>query len=108
MFLVLNAKRYSFKNDDGELVEGTTLQYLDPEEEVQEANRRGAEVLTITAPVDFFDQLHTLPGSYDLNFRQRPGKNGRPTLAVTSARFSESVNLGQIQSSFSDGRSSTV
>lgn len=87
MFLVLNAKRYSFKNDDGEQVEGTTLQYLEPGELVAEENRRGAEVLTITAPVDFFGQLSTLPGLYDLNFRQRPGKNGRPTLTVTSARF---------------------
>jgi len=87
MFLVLNAKRYSFKNDDGEQVEGTTLQYVEPGELVEEENRRGAEVLTITAPVDFFGQLHTLPGLYDLAFRQRPGKNGRPTLTVTSARF---------------------
>lgn len=93
MFLVLNAKRYSFNNDDGEKVEGTTLQYLDPSEEVQELNRRGAEVLTITAPVDFFDQLHTLPGIYDLAFKQRPGKNGRPTLVVTAARFLDSASL---------------
>lgn len=94
MFLVLNAKRYSFKNDDGEQVEGTTLQYLEPGELVDESNRRGAEVLTITAPVDFFDQLPTLPGVYDLGFRQRPGKNGRPTLAVTSARFLSGAELG--------------
>lgn len=93
MFLVLNAKRYSFSNDDGEKVEGTTLQYLEPGELVAEENRRGAEVLTITAPVDFFDQLSTLPGLYDLNFRQRPGKNGRPTLTVTSARFLSSSEL---------------
>lgn len=94
MFLVLNAKRYSFANDEGEKVEGTTLQYLEPGELVAEENRRGAEVLTITAPVDFFDQLPTLPGIYDLNFRQRPGKNGRPTLAVTSARFLSGAELG--------------
>ena len=93
MFLVLNAKRYSFKNDDGEQVEGTTLQYLDPSEEVDEANRRGAEVLTITAPVKFFDELHTLPGLYELVFKQRPGKNGRPTLTVTTARFLDSASL---------------
>lgn len=94
MFLVLNAKRYSFKNDDGEQVEGTTLQYVEPGELVQEENRRGAEVLTLTAPVDFFNQLATLPGLYDLGFRQRPGKNGRPTLTVTSARFLSGAELG--------------
>lgn len=97
MYLVLNAKRYSFKNDDGEQVEGTTLQYLDPTEDVQEVNRRGVEVLTITAPVDFFDQLHTMPGTYDLTFKQRPGKNGRPTLAVTSARFLDSASLASAE-----------
>ena len=93
MFLVLNAKRYSFANDDGEKAEGTTLQYLEPGELVAEENRRGAEVLTITAPVDFFDQLPTLPGLYDMHFRQRPGKNGRPTLTVTSARFLAAAEL---------------
>jgi hypothetical protein len=93
MFLVLNAKRYSFSNDDGEKVEGTTLQYLDPEETVQEANRQGVEVMTISAPLDFYEQLQVLPGLYDLGFKQRPGKNGRPTLAVTSARFLESASL---------------
>jgi hypothetical protein len=94
MFLVLNAKRYSFKNDDGEQVEGTTLQYLEPGELVAEANRRGADVMTITASVAFYDQLPTLPGVYDLGFKQRPGKNGRPTLTVTSARFLEASLLG--------------
>lgn len=105
MFLVLNAKRYSFANDDGEKVEGTTLQYLEPSEAVEEANRRGAEVMTITAPVDFYDQLPSLPGLYDLSFRQRPGKNGRPTLTVTSARLMSRVDL---EGQPSDGRSSTV
>jgi hypothetical protein len=93
MFLVLNAKRYSFKNDDGEQIEGTTLQYLEPGELVAEVNRRGADVMTITAPVDFYDQLSTLPGVYDLGFKQRPGKNGRPTLTVTSARFLSAAEL---------------
>lgn len=96
MFLVLNAKRYSFANDEGEKVEGTTLQYLDPEEVAQEVNRQGLEVMTISAPLDFFDQLHTLPGVYDLGFKQRPGKNGRPTLTVTSARFVDGVELAPV------------
>jgi hypothetical protein len=96
MFLVLNAKRYSFANDDGEKVEGTTLQYLDPEEIVQESNRQGLEVMTISAPLGFFDQLHTLPGAYDLSFKQRPGKNGRPTLTVTAASFVDGVELAPV------------
>jgi hypothetical protein len=95
MFLVLNAKRYSFANDEGEKVEGTTLQYLDPEETAQEANRQGVEVMTISAPLGFYEQLPALPGFYDLTFKQRPGKNGRPTLTVTSASFIETARLVQ-------------
>ena len=91
---MLSAKRYNFTNDDGEKVAGTTLQYLDPVELVSEEARRGVEVLTISAPLELFDQLHTLPGSYDLGFRQRPGRNGRPTLTLTSAAFLEGVELG--------------
>jgi hypothetical protein len=94
MYLVLSAKRYSFKNDDGDQVSGCTVQYLDLEGGVSnEQNRRGFEPLTITAAPEAFDQFTHLPGFYALDFRQRPGRNGRPTLALTDARLERAVTL---------------
>lgn len=93
-YLVLAAKRYNFKNDQGELVTGSTVQYLDLEGGASnEPNRRGFEPLTITSTLEAFDQFSALPGFYDLEFKQRPGKNGRPTLALTSATLERAASF---------------
>jgi len=88
MVLLLAAKRYSFKNDQGEQVEGTTLHYLDIEGgPSNEASRVGFEPLTITAPLEVFESVQEVPALYSLDWRQRPGKNGRPTLSVTGLKW---------------------
>jgi hypothetical protein len=93
-YLVLSAKRYNFKNDEGEQVAGCTVQYLDLEGGISnEPNRRGFEPLTISSTVEAFDQFSALPGFYALDFKQRPGRNGRPTLALTSAKLERAVSL---------------
>lgn len=84
--LVLCARRYSFKDDGGRQVDGVTLSYLTGDRE-EGADRRGMEPLTISGDSRLYPELQELPGVYDLDFKQRPGKNGRPTLQVTSLRF---------------------
>lgn len=84
--IVLCARRYSFKDDGGKQVDGTTLSYLTGDKE-NGADRKGLEPLTISGDQRLFLDLQELPGVYELDFKQRPGKNGRPTLQVTSARF---------------------
>ena len=84
--LVLSARRYSFRDDAGKQVEGVTLQYLTGFE-ADDPDRRGMEPLTITGSLSLYSELRDLPGVYDLDFKQRPGPKGRPTLQVTGLRF---------------------
>ena len=94
MFLVLAAKKYDFKNDAGEQVAGATVQYLDFESgALNEPNRKGFEPVTIAATTEAFAQFTEVPAYYDLQFRQRAGKNGRPTLALTSAKLLQPFKL---------------
>lgn len=94
MFLVLSAKRFDFKNDAGEQVTGSSVTYLDVEGgSINEPNRRGVEPLTIAAPIEVFQQFDQVPGFYSLDFRQRPGKNGRPTLTLVGVKFDRAFSF---------------
>ena len=84
--LVLCARRYSFKDEGGRQVDGVTLSYLTGDRE-DGSDRRGMEPLTISGDQRLYSELQELPGVYELDFKQRPGKNGRPTLQVASVRF---------------------
>jgi hypothetical protein len=83
---VLQARRYEFKDDDGRLIEGVTLIYLTGDVE-KTGNRRGCAPLTVSAPVEIFADLGPLPGIYGMDFKQRPGKGGRPSLQVVGLHF---------------------
>lgn len=93
--LILSARRYDFKDDDGRRVEGVTLTYLAGEVD-QEVDRRGQAPLSIPAPVDLWHQLQAVPGYYVIDFRHRPGKGGRPTLQAAALDFIEPVDLGRV------------
>ncbi len=90
--LLLSARRYDFKDDDGRRIEGVTLTYLTGEAD-QESDRRGFSPLSIPAPVDIWHELQAVPGYYHVNFRQRPGKGGRPTLQAVGLEFIAPVGL---------------
>lgn len=84
--ILLSARRYDFNDDKGKSVQGVTLQYLTGDTENTDTDR-GCSVFTITAPFDVWDALKTIPGVYDMDFKQRPGKGGRPTLQCVAANF---------------------
>jgi hypothetical protein len=90
--LILSARRYDFKDDEGRRVEGVTLTYLAGDVD-QQSDRRGQAALSIPAPVELWHQLQAVPGYYAIDFRQRPGKGGRPTLQAARLDFIESVDL---------------
>lgn len=90
--LILSARQYAFEDEKGKDVAGVQLHYVTAD--LQElADRRGLEPLTISAPVDVMAQLRDLPGVYQVEFRQRPGKNGRPSLQVVRVGFVQAVDL---------------
>lgn len=84
--ILLSARRYDFKDEKDKTVQGVTLQYLTGDAESTETER-GCSVFTITAPFDVWLTLKNVPGVYDLDFKQRPGKGGRPTLQCVAANF---------------------
>ena len=92
--LLLSARRYSFRDDAARQVEGVTLSYLTGERE-EGQDRRGLEPLTITGGLEVFSGLQEVPGLYEMGFRQRPGKNGRPTLQVVSVRYVGPSMIGE-------------
>jgi hypothetical protein len=90
--LLLSARRYDFKDDDGRRIEGVTLTYLTGDVD-NEADRRGQSPLSIPAPMDVWHSLQSVPGFYQVDFRQRPGKGGRPTLQAVGVEFLGAVAL---------------
>ncbi len=90
---LLSARRYGFQDDGGRRVEGVTLVYVTGDQQ-DTADQRGAQPLTVTAPLDLFASLRDVPGIYAADFKQRPGPKGRPTLQVTGLTFEAPVDLG--------------
>ena len=82
--VVLGARSYSFMDDKGKPVEGVSVTYLTGDVE-EEADRKGAFPLTITGPLQLLGQFPSLPGVYEMDFKQRPGPKGKPTLQVVGA-----------------------
>jgi hypothetical protein len=85
--IVLTARRYDFKDaETGRRVEGVTLSYMTGDPEAQ-PDYRGQAVMSIPAPSEIWHQLQAIPGVYGIDFRQRPGPKGRPTLQAVGAEF---------------------
>jgi hypothetical protein len=84
--LILCARRYQFRDDQGRNVEGVTLSYVTDDLQIG-GDRLGLEPLTVTAPLELFQSLTQVPGVYQMDFRQRPGPKGRPVLQVAAVAF---------------------
>ncbi len=94
--LVLGARRYDFKDDDGGRVEGATLHYLtlDGSQDGATGDQVGEIPMQVSAPSSLFHQLTEVPAFYDVDFRQRPGRGGRPTLQAAGVSYEGPAPLG--------------
>ncbi len=88
--ILLAARRYQFADDKGRSVEGVSLTYLTGDTD-DSTDQRGMFPMSITAPLEAFGALQAVPGLYDMDFKQRPGKGGKPTLQCVSLRFKRAV-----------------
>jgi hypothetical protein len=83
IYKVLSAKRYSFRGSNG-FVEGCKVTYCDSPDP-SDQDFKGLPVITISSPDRLlFDQFPVLPADYELEFRQKPGKDGKPVLTIAS------------------------
>jgi hypothetical protein len=91
--LLLHARRYDFKDETtGRKVQGVKLTYLTGDVEAGD-DQIGQVPLAISAPFDVWNDLGAVPGFYDVEFRQRPGKGGKPELKAVGLDFIEPVDL---------------
>lgn len=91
-YLVLHVRPYDFTADDGKQVRGSSVTYLDlggP----SEPGELGHAPLTMSVPDEVARDFREAPALYDLDFRQRRGKGGRPTLTLAGARLVAPVQL---------------
>ena len=103
--LVLGVRRYSFKDDDGERVEGAKLHYLTldaSEDEDLDVDQRGEIPFEVSAPLGLYDKLGEVPAFYDVDFRQRPGRGGRPTLQAAGVSYLGPCRLGDAATAQAD------
>jgi hypothetical protein len=91
--VLLSARRYDFKDDAGKQVEGVTLTYITENVET-EGDTRGCQPLSVAGASSVWSKLGAVPGIYDLDFKQRPGPKGKPTLQLVDVKFKEALELG--------------
>lgn len=92
--LVLAARRYDFKDEAGKQIDGITVTYITDEVQA-DGDTRGCQPINITAASNCWPDLVRLPAYYDLDFKQRPGPKGRPTLQLVNLQFKQAVELVQ-------------
>ncbi len=96
--LVLAARRYDFKGEDGGRVDGLTLTYV-TDEAVDGDDQRGLAVMTTRLPIELFHQLQEVPGYYSIEFQTRPGPKGRPALQAVALAYDEAAVLARASAS---------
>lgn len=84
--VILSARAYDFEDARNQHIKGVSLTYLTGDSEDSD-QRRGVFPMTVSATSDVFRSITALPGVYELDFKQRPGRQGKPSLAVVGARL---------------------
>lgn len=87
--IVLAVTRHAFTGEDGREVALCKVHYLG--DEYIEEDARGLGVLNISGGLDLWDNFQTVPGVYQLEFGQRPGRYGRPMVTLQGAELVESL-----------------
>jgi hypothetical protein len=92
--VLVSARRYDFTDDAGKRVAGVSVEYVTGEAQ-EEQQARGLPVMTINAAPELWPELTALPGVYDVDFKQRPGAKGRPTLQIVSVNLAGALDFGK-------------
>lgn len=97
-YLVLGIKGYDFENkENGQHIAGVNVFYLDLLMEDYEPNVRGYTPLKTACTPKVLDKLSVIPGFYKLDFRQKPGAGGKPTLVLADAEFVGKMNFTPVK-----------
>lgn len=83
--LILHAIEYDFNDDEGQRREGVKISYIQEGAENEE-HRRGMPILQVSGGRELWAQLASVPGVYEMDWRQRPGRNNRPMTVLVGLR----------------------
>lgn len=92
-YLVLHVRPYDFTTDEGKQLRGATVTYLDLDSPT-EAGEVGHAPLNMSVGEELVNSFGQAPGFYDLDFRHRRGKGGKPVLVLAGAQLRQPVRLG--------------
>lgn len=93
-YLVLHVRPYDFTAEDGKQVRGASVTYLDMTGPV-ENGELGHAPLTMSVPDEVARDFREAPALYELDFRHRRGKGGRPVLVLAGAQLQQPVALAE-------------
>lgn len=90
--IVIGTNPFDLVDNNGQRIQGVKVYYLDTDpEEVNGA--KGFFPLNLSIMGDHVSKFTSVPGIYDLDFKQKRDKTGKPTLSLRSAEFIEPVTL---------------
>lgn len=92
-YLVLHVRPFDFESEDGKQVQGSSVTYLDLSSSA-ESGEVGIPPLRMSVTQDVGRTFSHAPGIYNLDFRHRPGRGGKPVLVLVGAELQKRVSLG--------------
>ncbi len=84
--VILSARAYDFEDARNQQIKGVSLIYITGDCENTE-QRRGVFPMTVSGTSEVFRSITSVPGVYELDFKQRPGRYGKPALVVVGAKL---------------------
>jgi len=93
--IVIGTSPFDLVDDNGQRVQGVKVYYLDndPEDSNGVNGAKGYFPLNLSIMGDHVDKFGAVPGIYDLDFKQRRDKYGKPQLRLSNVEFVESATL---------------
>lgn len=96
--LVIAADRYEFTDEkSGEIRKGVTVYYInDYRDDTDKA--LGFKPIKAPATPEVFEEMRKggAPALYDLDFKTRPGQEGKPVLTLVKAVFDKAVKVFEV------------
>lgn len=90
-YMVLGARLYDFTNDKQQRFSGVKVTYVDLPENT--STSIGYQPMVINGDAEMFPEFTEGAGIYDLDFRMRPDRQGKPALTLHSAKLFKKIDL---------------
>lgn len=90
--VVLGIQPVDFPDENGQRIQGAKVHYL-PDEAEYTQQAKGFLPLNLFMRGDHVAKFEQLPGVYELDFRQRRDKQGKPIMMLKDCEYIESYNV---------------